>query len=140
MNKKFVIGVGVLLLAGAGWFAWSSREPYGNGDILWTVLENQGEGVEISYHPGGAPLDVQSEFLPIAKDLCKVNSEAVLLQAFKATGKNRADFFRVSFHYGKGQTDFFLYATFVLQNGKVNCDVIYNGKQAVPSPSTPKGI
>ena len=125
-----------LVVCFAGYF-WANHKPYGDAEILWSkiVQGGTGEGLELSYHVGGRPLDVQTEFFPAAKKLCKQIAEVTILAATKALDEKPADFFQITFHYG----DFFHYARFVVENGKVNCEALYDGQGATHAGSVPKG-
>ena len=126
------------LVVGVAGYLWLNHKPYGDADILWTTLTQggTGEGPELSYHISGRPLEAETEFFPAAKRLCKENASATLPVAIKVMDKKQADFFQITFHYGKM---FFHFARFVVENGKVNCDVLYNGQGTTDSGSVPKG-
>ena len=138
MKRLHVLALLFVLVASAAGYLWLNRNTYGDADILWTTLTQggKGEGPELSYHISGRPLDAETEFFPAAKRLCKENAAATLPAAIKVMDKKQADFFQITFHYGKM---FFHFARFIVENGKVNCDVLYDGQGTTHPDTVPEG-
>ena len=137
MKRVYLLVLLFCSLAGTAGYMWLNHKPYGDPDYLWNKVTQggKGEGLELSYRVGGRPLDAQSEFFPAAKRLCQENTDAANLAAMKVLDKEKADFLQITFHYG----DFFHYARFVVENGKANCEVLYDGQATSDSGSVPKG-
>lgn len=137
IGRKVVAVVTVLAVCIGGGVWWYSRDKLGGVRMSWLTVDDKYHGLEFSYHPTFAPLDIQREFFPMAQGLCKKNARGLdALLSHEPT--QQADFVRIKFEYGSGAMNFFHFADFAVDAKHVDCDKIYNGEPATvhPAPAT----